>query len=299
MGFLHSVARVDCLSAAAMRRLEEWPHIRAGSAGTEDRTRLIDSLATFFLLLLAVTDNLPFGRRVAAFRLLAGVFMFLCALEELLQRGMKMSVIDRAKNILLNPKTEWDVIAKEATSVGGLFSGYACILALIPAIAAILFTGLLGLGLGGMGAAGGMMAGLGMSYWVTTALVGYFVGLGLLWLVAFIVKAVSPSFNGSSDMVQATKLMVYAATPTWVVGLVSWIPVLGWVLSLAAMAYAVYLIYLGVRPVLDVPQEKVAGMTVVTILVYIVASVVIGGIVAAAIIGSMFSGAMMAGSEMM
>jgi hypothetical protein len=25
MGFLHSVVRVDCLSAAAMRRLEEWP----------------------------------------------------------------------------------------------------------------------------------------------------------------------------------------------------------------------------------------------------------------------------------
>ena len=207
-----------------------------------------------------------------------------------------MAVIDRAKNILLNPKAEWDVIAQETTTVGGLFSGYACILALVPAIAAILFMGVLGLGLGGMGAASGMMAGLGFGYWATTAIVGYFVGLGLLWLVAFIVKAVSPSFYGSSDMVQATKLMVYAATPTWVVGLVSWIPVLGWVLSLAAMAYAVYLIYLGVRPVLEVPQEKVAGMTVVTILVYVIASVIIGGVVAAAIIGSMFSGAMMAGA---
>lgn len=210
-----------------------------------------------------------------------------------------MALIDRAKNILLNPKAEWEVIAKEAATVGGLFTGYACILALIPAIAGILFMGVLGIGLSGMGAASGMMAGLGLSYWATTAVVGYFVGLGLLWLVALIVKSVSPSFNGSSDMVQATKLMVYAATPTWVVGLVSWVPVLGWVLSIAAMAYAVYLIYLGVRPVLDVPQKKVAGMTVVTILIYIVASVVIGGIVAAAIIGSMFSGAMMAGAATM
>ena len=64
----------------------------------------------------------------------------------------------------------------------------------------------------------------------------------------------------------------------------------------AALAYAVYLIYLGVRPVLEVPQEKVAGMTVVTILVYVIATVIIGGVVAAAIIGSMFSGAMMAGA---
>ncbi len=49
MGFLHSVARVDCLSAAAMRRLEEWPHICAGSAGAEDRTRLIDPLALYLI----------------------------------------------------------------------------------------------------------------------------------------------------------------------------------------------------------------------------------------------------------
>lgn len=210
-----------------------------------------------------------------------------------------MALIDRAKNILLNPKAEWEVIAKEPATVGGLFSGYACILALIPALTGILFMGVLGIGLSGMGAASGMMAGLGLSYWATTAVVGYIVGLGLLWLVALIVKAVSPSFNGTSDMVQATKLMVYAATPTWVAGLVSWVPVLGWVLSIAAMAYAVYLIYLGVRPVLEVPQEKVSGMTVVTILIYIVASFVIGGIIAAAIIGSMFSGAMMAGAASM
>jgi hypothetical protein len=135
-----------------------------------------------------------------------------------------------------------------------------------------------------------------MSYWITTAVVGYFVGLGLLWLVSFIVKSVSPSFNGNSDMVQATKLMVYSATPTWVAGLVSWVPVIGMLLSLAAMAYAVYLIYLGVRPVMDIPQEKVAGMTVVTVLIYLVASLVVGAVIATAVISMFFGGAMMAGA---
>jgi hypothetical protein len=33
MGILHSVARVDCLSAAAMRRLEEWSPIRLYGGG--------------------------------------------------------------------------------------------------------------------------------------------------------------------------------------------------------------------------------------------------------------------------
>jgi hypothetical protein len=207
-----------------------------------------------------------------------------------------MSLVDRAKNILLTPAAEWDVIAKEPATVGGLFTGYACILAAIPAIMSILFVGVLGFGLGAMGPAGAMMAGFGLGYWATIAVVGYAVSLGLLWLVSFIVKSVSPSFNGSSDMTQATKLMVYAATPTWIAGLVSWLPGIGFLFSLAAMAYAVYLIYLGVRPVLEVPQEKVAGMTVVTVLVYIVASLVVGGIITTAVIGMFFSSAMMAGA---
>lgn len=207
-----------------------------------------------------------------------------------------MSFVDRAKNILLQPAQEWEVIAKEPATVGSLFTGYAAILALLPAIASALFMGVLGIGLGGMGAGGAMMAGLGMSYWITTAVVGYFVGLGLLWLVSFIVKSVSPSFNGNSDMVQATELMVYSATPTWVAGLVSWVPVIGMLLSLAAMAYAVYLIYLGVRPVMDIPQEKVAGMTVVTVLIYLVASLVVGAVIATAVISMFFGGAMMAGA---
>jgi hypothetical protein len=207
-----------------------------------------------------------------------------------------MSIVNRAINILTKPAAEWEVIAKEPATVGGLFTGYACILALLPAITTVLFSGLLGIGLGGMGGAGAMMAGLGIGYFVATAAAGYVVGLLVIWLVALIVKAVSPSFNGNSDMVQATKLMVYAATPSWVAGVLSWIPGLNFLIALAAMAYAVYLIYLGVRPVLDVPQEKVAGMTVVTVLIYIVASLVLTGIIVTAVVGMFFGSMMMAGA---
>ena len=42
-----------------------------------------------------------------------------------------MSLIDRAKNILLTPKTEWPVIAAEPATAQGLFTGYAAILALL------------------------------------------------------------------------------------------------------------------------------------------------------------------------
>ena len=47
------------------------------------------------------------------------------------------NIISRAMNILLKPKTEWDVIDGEAATEQGLFLGYAAILAAIPAIAQI------------------------------------------------------------------------------------------------------------------------------------------------------------------
>ena len=204
-----------------------------------------------------------------------------------------MSIVTRAMNLITKPKEEWEVIASEPATVGGLFTGYAMILALLPAIGTIVLVGLLGLGASAMG---GAAMGMGMSFFAVTAIVGYFVGLALLLLVSFIVNAITPSFNGKQDMVQATKLMVYAATPSWLAGLLSGIPIVGILLGLAAMAYAVYLIYLGIKPVLAVPDDKVVGMTVVTVLIYIVASVVIGGIIAVAVMGMIFSGGMMAGA---
>ena len=47
-------------------------------------------------------------------------------------------LIERAKAILLSPKTEWDVIANEPASVTTLYRKYAMILAAIPAVAQFL-----------------------------------------------------------------------------------------------------------------------------------------------------------------
>ena len=46
-------------------------------------------------------------------------------------------LIDRAKSILLKPKSEWEVIDAEPASVGSIFIGYAMILAAIPPLAGL------------------------------------------------------------------------------------------------------------------------------------------------------------------
>lgn len=207
-----------------------------------------------------------------------------------------MSIVDRAKNIILKPVDEWNVIADEPATVGGIFTGYAMILAAIPLVAGILFTGALGMSAGGMGGLGGAAMSMGFTTVAGMAVIGYVLSMVTLYLMAMIVNTVSPSFNGKSDLTQSTKLMAYASTPTWVAGSVGWVPILGGLVALAAIAYVVYLIYLGLKPVLGVPQEKVAGFTVVIVLIYIVLTMVVSGIIVGLLFSTFFGGAMMAGA---
>lgn len=207
-----------------------------------------------------------------------------------------MSIVERAKSILLKPTQEWDVIATEPTTMPGLFTGYALPLALLPVVSAILISGLAGISASGIATPGSDMAGMGLTEVVGLAVIGYVISIILLFAMVLIINLVSPSFNGTSDKVQATKLMVYASTPTWVAALLSWVPFLGVLISFAALAYVVYLIYLGIRPVLGVPQEKVAGFTVVIVLIYIVLLLVISGILVGLLFSSMFGSSMMGGA---
>src|SRR5258708_30719762 len=56
-----------------------------------------------------------------------------------------MGLVDRAKNILLTPKTEWAAIDAETTSIKDLYLGYAVILAAIRPVANIIVFGVFGL----------------------------------------------------------------------------------------------------------------------------------------------------------
>ncbi|WP_397582177.1 Yip1 family protein [Sphingorhabdus sp.] len=206
-----------------------------------------------------------------------------------------MSIVERAKNIILKPTDEWNVIASEPATIGGLFTGYAMPLALIPLVSTILFTGLLGISAADMMGFGGGMP-LDLMAIAGMAILSLIVSLVSLFVMGTMVKLVSPSFNGTSDKVQAMKLMTYASTPSWVVALLSWIPFLGAVLGFAAIVYVVYLIYCGLNPVMGVPKEKIAGFTVAIVLIYVVLALIMSGIVAALLYSTFFANPMMGGA---
>lgn len=198
-----------------------------------------------------------------------------------------MSLVDRAKNILLQPKSEWVAIEGEPATVSGLFTGYAVILALLPVLGSVIGGLLLGSMFGRFGAS------LGISFFLVTALIGYVVSLGVLFLMIIIIEALLPSFDGEKDRIRAAKLAIYSATPIWVLGFFSFVPGLNVLLMLVGFAYSAYLFYLGAGTVAKVPAAKAAGFTAVSIIIWVVLSWVISAVIAGAVMSAMFGGALM------
>lgn len=182
-------------------------------------------------------------------------------------------LIERAKGIILSPKAEWEKIAGESTDVKSLFTGYAMILAAIPAICGFIGMTLVGVSMPIVGTIRTPIAS-GLAQMVIT----YVLGLGVLYLVSLIVNALAPTFDGQKDPVQALKVIVYASTPVWLAGVFSLIPLLG-VLSIIAGLYGLYLLYVGLSPLMKNPQEKSIGYTALIVVCYIVLAIIISVVV--------------------
>ena len=197
-----------------------------------------------------------------------------------------MKLIERAKNIVVSPKTEWDAIAADPTPTPALITGYVLPLAAVAAVAAFIGIVFIGQSLGPLGTVRmPLVAGLvGLVFQLAMA-------VAMVFLLGFIIDALAPTFGGQKNMAQAVKVAAYAYTPVWVVGILSIIPALG-LLGILAGLYAIYLVYLGLPRLMKSPQEKAAGYTAVVIVVAIVLGLVL------AMVGGMLTAPAMMASHM-
>jgi hypothetical protein len=188
--------------------------------------------------------------------------------------------------MIMKPAAEWDVVAAEPATVGGIYTGYAMILAAIPAIASLI-SSMLFLHQGPLGAV------IGAVLQYVLALVGVFVS-------AFIIDALAPSFGGEKNQVQALKLVVYANTAVWVAGIANIIPVLGGLIVLAGFIYTLYTLYLGLPKLMKNPADKTLVYFIVTIVaaivVYVIVGAIVGAVLATLAVGAIATGAAATGA---
>ena len=184
-----------------------------------------------------------------------------------------MNLIERAKNIIVSPAKEWDVIATETPDIGKIITGYVLPLAGAAALAAFIGYGLIGVSYFGVRFQS-MELGIYQAISVlVTAIISVFIS-------AFVIDALAPSFGSEKNMGRSVQLVSYSYTPGWIGGLLAILPSIALVGALAGL-YGLYLLYLGLPKLKKTPADKHVGYFVVSLLVIIVVYIVIGLIMAA------------------
>lgn len=182
-------------------------------------------------------------------------------------------MIQRIKDILFKPKETWPQIKAEATGIGQVFTGYAMILAALPAV-----FGLLGFTL--VGQSFGPITGffrIPFTYALVWAVVWYVLILVALYVEGLVINALAPSFGSKQNLVNAYKLAVYSSTPMFVAGILNIVPALGILVFLISL-YSFFLLYIGMPVMMETPKEKHVGYYVVTLIVMLIIYFIVGGI---------------------
>jgi hypothetical protein len=158
--------------------------------------------------------------------------------------GAAMDLVSRVKNILIDPQNEWRVIDRETDAPRAILTGYVAILAAIPAVCGFIGASIIGVGVYRTG----FFVGL------ASAIVHYVLTLIGVFVVAFVIAALAPTFAGRRDFNSAFKLAAYGPTAVWVAGVFALIPALS-ILTILGL-YSLYLFYLGVPVLMRVPQDR-------------------------------------------
>jgi hypothetical protein len=185
-----------------------------------------------------------------------------------------MNIVERVKNILLTPSTEWPVIDGETHTVKGLYTGY-----LIPLAGAVALATLIGMTLWGV-SVGPVTVRFGFGQALGQAILGFVLSMIVAWVLAWIINALAPTFKGQKNFDKAFAVAAFAMTGSLVGGLAAILPVLAGVLGLLGGLYSLYLLYKGLPVLMKSPSDKALGYTIVVVIAAIICNVIIGGLLA-------------------
>jgi len=167
------------------------------------------------------------------------------------------AIFTRAKNILIQPATEWEVVKGETSDKNTVLKDYALPLIILVAIASFL---------------GGLIFtrfGLSIGYVVTRAVIAFIVAFLGIYISAIVINELASSFGSKKDINAAFKLVIYSFTPVFIAQIVAnLIPPLFFV-SIFGL-YMIYLLWMGLGSLMETPEDKKVGYVVVSALLIFV-----------------------------
>lgn len=175
--------------------------------------------------------------------------------DEVLTGIKSGNIFKRAINIMIKPKTEWDVVAKETPKIPMLIFGYSLIFTIIPVLSLLI----------GYGLVGQRIHFFGYSHWETSF------GTGILQSFVFIIAAftaiivgaviintLAPAFKSEKNLGRAMQLTVYSFTPVFFAGVFFTLPMLSVFAHLAGL-YGIFILLMGLPVMMKTPKNVQIG----------------------------------------
>ncbi len=181
-----------------------------------------------------------------------------------------MNLIERVKNIMLSPKSEWEKIDAENLDMKIVIVSYVLPLTVVAAICAFIGYGFIGINVG-------MFKMRGINWGIYYALTALITPLISVVIAAYVVDMLAPSFGSEKNINKSASLVGFSYTPALVGSFLAILPMLGIIGGLLGL-YGIYLWYLGLGPMKGTPDDKKIVYMLVTIIILIVTGIIVGGI---------------------
>ena len=117
-----------------------------------------------------------------------------------------------------------------------------------------------------------------MGWGISQAITSFVLSVIGVFVLAWVINALAPTFGATQSMPQAIKLSAYSMTAAWVAGIFYLLPFLT-ILAVIGALYSLYLFYVGLPVLMKVPADKVVTYAVVIFVACIILFGVVGMVV--------------------
>ncbi|MGB1141600.1 MAG: Yip1 family protein [Halioglobus sp.] len=163
-------------------------------------------------------------------------------------------MIQHTFGLLVRPSQQWKAVSQLSESSLTTLLLYPCILAILPAVAWFYGTTQIGWSVGEHGETIRLTTASAR----TICILFYFTMITCVAIIGYFIHWMSETYGADSSTTKGIVIAGLTATPLFLAGLVGFYPIL-WLdmlVGVVAISWAVYLMYLGIPIVMQIPEER-------------------------------------------
>jgi hypothetical protein len=187
-------------------------------------------------------------------------------------------MFDHAMGLLVQPNTQWRKVAQLPAATMTTMVLYPCIMALLPAVAWYYGTTKVGWTVGD-----GDAIRLTTDSALAIIILFYLAMIAAVAIIGYFIHWMADTYGANSSFAKGIVIAGFTATPLFLAGLTGFYPLL-WLdllLAVVAVCWSVYLLFLGIPIVMDIPEERgfLFSSAVIAICLVMVICIMVGSVI--------------------